>query len=1445
MSTVYPWERRWLEISVSKAVSESYHQVESDGYVAASLATWIKNPKTELIGILLEDVIEKRQVVVLLGEPGSGKSSEWRKLHHRLGTSAHHHFLNLGAFASEGELREDILEDPKFERWQQASYKLTLWLDSLDEGLLHMRKLQDTLLRILRKLPLERLHLRITCRNAVWPVAFTELLSDLWQCGPQPTSEQLSVLLLRPLTRQQVTQAAQAEGLLPEDFLTAVAELNAQPLASIPVTLRLLLPLYKKHQPGFGVSESVGRAGLYEWGCLQLCDAPDEKRGKRPDGRQRLLLAGYLAYLAVFSNRRQIHIEPVKGELGENALDPYAAGAGLTVPWQELRATISPAAIQDLLENTSLFTDLGNGCLVWVHQAFAEYLAAWYINLTSISVGSLRALFRSEADPTGGVVPALRETAAWLAELRAAFWQELVRLDPLALVRGDLRRLRDEQRATVVQQLIMVIGTLAYPPYLVSQERSFMQQLWHPGLAAQLEPLLTSDDVPSATVRFAMDMAKGCRIQELVPVLTRQVLDVMQPFQKRAYALDILRDIMPDEAKSNLRPLIHNIPDEDERDEFRGDLLWTLWPAHLGPDELLPLLTPEKEDHYGGAYAHFMLRVEKADVQFSNASVQASLDWLSRNWASLERHHRLPNFWWRIASLVWQRALQLVTESGIQESMAAAYAAGTEHRNYFSVEGASDNTRLTILRMLLAHHYKSTSWFNVVSTDTQQKPLINRADWDRLLPLIYDRLSLGQREWLASVLRRLLVDSRYGDSETIYCQRYEQFHSAARKYASMRTVWHEWFKPIVLQSKRARAERENWLQGRKRTRKDDWQKRNRRRVALREVGQQARFMQWLVQNEVGRVCKQWSSILEGFRFDETGKNSLHYQPNPGQSNRWERLAPSLKAKVLDQLWGFIVQHPVPPTTWYEPSNHTTYGAEVLREGLVLIFSQREQLVRSQPSQFWQDLAPFLVRFDELAHEGIRMELLRLAATHAPQEVDSAIVLSMNARDNTEHGLFTQFKVWYQWLPAARFPALLLQGIEFEVWNEELSAQVLVAMLEVNYVLAWEYVRELLSVPAGKVIKRPKLAAKVFGLLLFREANHLPDVWQYWKWLSNHLDVARLVIGAEIDHSSPQEFTYLAGLSEEELEALALWLTHAFNLLPADVDDWATDNPRGKYASLRTAAATELAARGTVTAWQTLEQLNERLGRPFWIKARLDQVRENLRRNAWVPASPEELMEMGQQAGKRLIKSATDLQELVLDSLRHLQTDLHNELAWAHTLWVPRKEGNKQVGHEVRDENFLSDTLRLYLDKELQRSEILIKREVEIRKSIGAGTGQRTDLFIDAFSRDGEGGKIEVVTVVVEVKLSKNDEIETALEGQLLPYLADQHYKHGIYLIGWHYGQYDPLPASKKDLPALHYLLQNQTASVPNAYFIRTLVLDIRMPADNARSRDATGLFEVI
>lgn len=93
----------------------------------------------------------------------------------------------------------------------------------------------------------------------------------------------------------------------------------------------------------------------------------------------------------------------------------------------------------------------------------------------------------------------------------------------------------------------------------------------------------------------------------------------------------------------------------------------------------------------------------------------------------------------------------------------------------------------------------------------------------------------------------------------------------------------------------------------------------------------------------------------------------------------------------------------------------------------------------------------------------------------------------------------------------------------------------------------------------------------------------------------------------------------------------------------------------------------------------------------------------------------------------------------------------------------------------------------------------------------------------------------MVTVVIEVKLSKHEEVETALNDQLLDYLANQPYKHGILLVGWHYGKYYQKPPKKKDFAELQQFLDQQAAAADTAgYTIWAKVLDLRLPSDTSR-----------
>ena len=60
-----------------------------------------------------------------------------------------------------------------------------LFLDSLDECLLRIDTIVAFLPEELKKLPVDRLSLRIACRTAVWPLLLEE---ELRNCGPEINS---------------------------------------------------------------------------------------------------------------------------------------------------------------------------------------------------------------------------------------------------------------------------------------------------------------------------------------------------------------------------------------------------------------------------------------------------------------------------------------------------------------------------------------------------------------------------------------------------------------------------------------------------------------------------------------------------------------------------------------------------------------------------------------------------------------------------------------------------------------------------------------------------------------------------------------------------------------------------------------------------------------------------------------------------------------------------------------------------------------------------------------------------------------------------------------------------------------------------------------------------------------------------------------------------------
>ena len=134
-----------------------------------------------------------------------------------------------------------VFGSEQFIAWTKGSSQLVLFLDSLDEALLRIDTIANLLASELPSYPVSRLSVRIACRTAVWPSGTLEpALQRIWG------KDNVGIFELAPLRRRDVMAAAEVEGVDPRAFIEQLYSANAVPFAIKPLTLRLLLGLYKR-----------------------------------------------------------------------------------------------------------------------------------------------------------------------------------------------------------------------------------------------------------------------------------------------------------------------------------------------------------------------------------------------------------------------------------------------------------------------------------------------------------------------------------------------------------------------------------------------------------------------------------------------------------------------------------------------------------------------------------------------------------------------------------------------------------------------------------------------------------------------------------------------------------------------------------------------------------------------------------------------------------------------------------------------------------------------------------------------------------------------------------------------------------------------------------------------------------------------------------------------
>ncbi|WP_437651057.1 NACHT domain-containing protein [Sorangium sp. So ce362] len=590
-----PWRRFWIPRDTAPVLDGRGYLADPEGMYGRHM-----NPQARTL-----EQLEDTPCVALLGEPGSGKSFAVRAYVDGLRAGRSAMLLDVDCRWSP-DLQKQIFATEAFEQWRAGRAPLTLVVDSLDEHPQGAYGIASQLIDQIRRGPVNSLRLRIACRSAEWPAMLDEQLPLLWK----PKGEELQATFhgLAPLRQSDVELAAGKDA---AGFLAEAARVDAGSLAIKPITLRFLLEEYRRR----GELPRT-RLELYEEGCRILCEESSKsRRGARHTwrlrGSERLAIASRIAAVCVLGRRSVVFTGQDLGTVPPEAVTIEDL-VGAAEPSTSGQVTVDSDALEDVLNVSGLFAPRGSDQIGWAHQTYAEFLAARFLHERGLSTEHLVGQVSNGA--MGRVVPALRETVAWLASMslasmRKEFFQRMLVVDPGSLLGSDFALVGNAEREALVAALLEKLDRREMSNMTILHRSELLARLDHAGLADQLRPYLVGRDRYTMARRAALDIVDACQVVALQDVVADVVLDGSEHIEIRSSAAHTLAHIGSREAKQRLLPLLRGDCEVDLDDELKGYALLALWPDEITAAELFAALKPFEERSHGGSYGDFLHRL--------------------------------------------------------------------------------------------------------------------------------------------------------------------------------------------------------------------------------------------------------------------------------------------------------------------------------------------------------------------------------------------------------------------------------------------------------------------------------------------------------------------------------------------------------------------------------------------------------------------------------------------------------------------------------------------------------------------------------------------------------------------------------------------------------------------------------------------------------------------